>query len=132
MFRLHQSVYGRDYLSDDNRELLARFQERDGGVQYFGDHVDDLPPLGRLLGPIDADARRTYKAMQDTDGYVQSMLQAVQAKGPTSAQVRRLDRDPVGTSLHASMVRQGNDQVTVRDRRVPKVTESYSCNRRKY
>ena len=127
---MQESVYGRPYVKD-NSELLQRFQERDGGVQYFGDHVDDLPPLGRLLGPINQDTRRTFKAMQDTDGYMQGVLQSVQSGlNMQPGDVRRMEKSP--SSFHDNLLQNAKASGTIRDRRVPPIAESYGASRRKY
>ena len=129
MHRLHQSVYGREHITD-NTQFLARIQQRDTSVQYYGDHRHDLPPHARMNGPINADPRRSYKAVQETAGFVQGTIDAVaRGQATPTALVRSLDAGP---SLHQQMVDEGQRRPTIRDRRVPAAPESYAHTHRKY
>jgi len=129
MHRLQYSAYGKEYVQN-NVALLQRFDERDGPVQYFGDHLDDLPPLARMQTPVNADIRRTFKAVQETEGYVDHAVDAVKrSQSVPGYRVRELEKRP---HVHRDVVDYGKGGSAVRTRHTELRTESYIPTRRKY
>ena len=126
MHRLQYSVHGRPFITD-GRGVIEQRRRREGTVQYYGQHMDDLPPSARIRGPQNADIRRTMKTIQELDGYRDRVLAVTKARHRAPPYYQR-----DFPSIHNLLVDYGVENAQPRDRSVGPITESKVRAHRKY